>query len=294
MKKLLAGLLACSALLWQATPFAASMPEELAATPATAPTNAEERAAQDLLKRAVAYYKKEGDKAFAAFSRQGEFVNGQMYVYVIDDQGVLLASGGPSIILVGRNVNSTLDDAQKAQLETAIKAAESSEQMLQAEYRWQNRATGRVDRKHVYFQAVGKRGIVVGYYLPRAEPAQAKALLDDAVKAINADPQQTFSAINNLDKRFILDDLYVFAVDMKTGRFAAHGYNHRLVGTDFKSLKDADGKTIGQPMMDLLKHQDAAEFDYRWRNPVTGKVESKHAYMRKAGNYWVAVGYYTG
>ena len=26
----------------------------------------------------------------------------------------------------------------------------------------------------------------------------------------------------------------------------------------------------------------------------TGKVESKHAYMRKAGNYWVAVGYYTG
>jgi len=34
--------------------------------------------------------------------------------------------------------------------------------------------------------------------------------------------------------------------------------------------------------------------EYRWRNPVTGKIEHKHAYMRKVGEFLVAVGYYSG
>jgi len=28
-------------------------------------------------------------------------------------------------------------------------------------------------------------------------------------------------------------------------------------------------------------------------NPVTGKVENKHAYLRKTGHFMVAVGYYS-
>ena len=294
MRKNLGSLLVLAALGWSALSFAADTPKAPAVTPATAPSNAEEAAAQDLLKRAVAHYKQEGDRAFAAFSRQGEFIKEQMYVYVIDDQGVLLASGGPSIMLVGRNVSSVLDDSLKVQFAEAIKTAQATEQMLQGEYPWQNNSAGRVERKHVYLQAVGNRGLVVGYSLPRAEPTHAKALLDEAVQAINADPAATFSAINHLDKRYIRDDLYVFAVDMNTGRFTAHGYNHRLVGGDFTEMKDADGQGVGKPMLDLLKSQDSAEFDYRWRNPVTGKVESKHAYVKKAGHYWVAVGYYSG
>lgn len=292
MRKSLGSLILLATLGWHAL-LPAAETSGVAVTPAAAPSNPDEAAAQDLLKRAVAYYKKEGDKAFAAFSRQGEFVDEQMYVYVIDDQGVLLASGGPSIKLIGRNISNILEEPLKAQLADAIHAAEASGQMLQSEYRWQNRTNGRVERKHVYFQGVGKRALAVGYYLPRAEPAQAKALLDQASKAIEVDPAAAFTAINALDKRYILDDLYVFAVDMKTGRFVAHGYNNRLVGTDFTVLKDADGKVIGKPMMDLLKQHDSAEYDYRWRNPATGKVESKHAYMQKAGHYWVGVGYYT-
>ncbi|MDP0965294.1 hypothetical protein Q6264_31030, partial [Klebsiella pneumoniae] len=42
------------------------------------------------------------------FSRQGEYVDHDRYVFVVDTQGVLLASGGPSSALIGRDVSEVL------------------------------------------------------------------------------------------------------------------------------------------------------------------------------------------
>lgn len=66
------------------------------------------QAAKALLEKALAYYHDNGDKAFAAFSRQGEFVDKDRYVFVVDTKGVLLASGGPSSALIGRDVSKVL------------------------------------------------------------------------------------------------------------------------------------------------------------------------------------------
>lgn len=44
-------------------------------------------AAKALLEKALAYYHDQGDKAFAAFSRQGEFVDKDRYVFVVDTKG---------------------------------------------------------------------------------------------------------------------------------------------------------------------------------------------------------------
>jgi len=60
--------------------------------------------AQALLERAVAHYKEVEESALAAFGRKGKFVEGELYVYVISTKGVMLASGGPSSALVGRDV----------------------------------------------------------------------------------------------------------------------------------------------------------------------------------------------
>jgi cytochrome c len=82
-------------------------------------------------------------------------------------------------------------------------------------------------------------------------------------------------------------------VDVNTAKFVAHGYNTRLVGSDFASLKDPTGNAIGQAMLALARSKGEGEFDYMWRNPVTSKVEAKHALLKKSGHYLVAVGYYT-
>ena len=66
-----------------------------------------------------------------------------------------------------------------------------------------------------------------------------------------------------------------------------------MINTDFKKVKDPQGRPVGEPMLAMIASQDSGEYGYRWRNPVTGKIENKHAYMRKAGNYLVAVGYYS-
>lgn len=249
-------------------------------------------AARALLEKAVARYQQAGDRAFAEFSRQGEFIDGERYVFVVDTQGVMLASGGPSVALIGRDVSPVLEPDMQAAFKKALQTPQE-QGVQQAEYRWQNWADGKVERKRVYFQRIGERVLAVGYYVPRASAAQARALLDKAVNELQRDRKATLEAINTLRGGFLQDDLYVFVVDLGSKRYVAHGTNLRLVNTDFGKVKDPQGKPVGVPMLALLDRQDAAEYEYRWRNPVTGKIENKHAYVRKVAGYLVAVGYYS-
>ena len=250
------------------------------------------QAAKALLEKALAYYHDNGDKAFAAFSRQGEFVDKDRYVFVVDTKGVLLASGGPSSALIGRDVSEVLGPDLRQSFKEALKIPEGNG-IQQAEYRWQNWNDGKVERKRVFYQRIGQRILAVGYYLPRATPEQAKALRDKAVKDLEKNEAGTLKAINALQGGFLQDDLYVFVVDLDTGRYVAHGTDLRLINTDFAKVKDPDGKPVGEPILALMKEQGQGEYEYRWKNPVTGKVEDKHAYLRKSGHFLVAVGYYS-
>lgn len=250
------------------------------------------QAAKALLEKALAYYKTNGDKALAVFSRQGEFIDQDRYVFVIDTKGVLLASGGPSSALIGRDVNEVLGPDLSQSFKDALKVPEDRG-IQQADYRWQNWNDGKVERKHVFYQRVGDRILAVGYYLPRATPEQARALRNKAVNALLKDEPGTLKAINSLQGGFLQDDLYVFVVDLNTQRYVAHGTNLRLVNTDFSKIKDPDGKPVGEPILKLMAEQDQGEYKYRWKNPVTDKIENKHAYVRKAGHFMVAVGYYS-
>lgn len=250
---------------------------------------ADAQAAKALLEKALAYYQTNGDKAFAAFSRQGEFVDQDRYVFVVNTKGVLLASGGPSSALIGRNVSEVLGPDLNKSFKEALAVPEGSG-IQQADYRWQNWNDGKVERKHVYYQRVGQRILAVGYYLPRATPEHARALRNKAVKALEKDPVGTLKAINAMQGGFLQDDLYVFVVDLDTQRYVAHGTTPRLVNTDFSKIKDPDGKPVGEPILAVMAEQDQGEYKYRWKNPVTGKVENKHAYLRKTGHFMVAVG----
>lgn len=250
------------------------------------------KAAIALLEKALAYYHDNGDKAFAAFSRQGEFVDKDRYVFVVDTKGVMLASGGPSSALIGRDVSDVLGpDLQKA-FKDALRVPEGNG-IQQAEYRWQNWTDGKVERKHVYYQRIGQRILAVGYYLPRASAEQAMALLNKAAGDLAKDEKGTLTAINSLKGGYLQDDLYVFVVDLDTQRYVAHGTNLRLINTDFSKIKDPDGKPVGEPILALIAKQDYGEYEYKWKNPVTGKVEAKHAYLKKVGHFLVAAGYYS-
>ena len=244
-----------------------------------------------MLEKALAYYHDNGDKAFAAFSRQGEFVDKDRYVFVLDTKGVMLASGGPSAALIGRDVTETLGpDLQKA-FKDAVNVPESNG--IAGGIPLAELEDGKVERKHMYFQRVGQRILAVGYYLPRASAEQAMALLNKAATDLAKDEKGTLTAINSLKGGYLQDDLYVFVVDLNTQRYVAHGTNLRLVNTDFGAIKDPEGKPVGEEMLVLMAKKDYGDYKYRWKNPVTNKIEDKHAYLKKVGHLLVAVGYYS-
>lgn len=252
----------------------------------------QEQRARDLLQRAVDYYRVQGDIAFAAFSRQGEFIDGEYYVFVVDTSGTMLASGGTSAALIGRDVTEALEPEVRSGFREALAGPEG--EIRSAEYRWMNVRDGKVERKRVFFERIGDRVLAVGMYLPRATPEQARALLDRAVEAIEREPETSIREINNLSPRFNEDDLYIFVIDLRTGRYVAHGYNRRLLGIDFAIINDPDGKPVGAPILEMMKDRSEGGYEYRWRNPVTGKVENKYALLRKSGHLLVATGYYQG
>lgn len=264
----------------------------------TAPEALDERVASDaqraraLLGRAVIAYQQGGDAVFAAFNAASEFVDHELYVWVLGTDGVLLASGGSSAALIGRKVLNMRDAFGAPFFYDMIEQAKSADSGV-VEYRWLNRVHNKPERKVTYFRKVGTRLLAVGYYIPRATPAQATAMLGRAVAALQADPAKALADFNNLNGGYIEDDLYVFVVGLDDGKFRAHGASPRLIGSDGYALTDPQGQPIIRQMVDALAGQDHGELDYAWRNPVTRQVEHKHTLFRKVGDSLVGVGYYT-
>ena len=247
--------------------------------------------ANALLVKAVAEYKSKGDASLAEFSRQGAYVDGDLYIFVVDISGVMLASGGSSATLVGKPVFSVLDDDLKAMFQQAISQPDDGI-VRSAEYRWWNWQHAKVERKRVFYQRVNDRIISVGYYMPRSGPEQAQQLLREISGQIASDANTTFEHINQHDKQFTQEDLYAFVVDLKTQRFVAHGFSSRLIGTDFKSLRSVDGKPIGEDILKQMSTHEKGEIAYLWRNPITGQNEYKRTFLQRVSGYVVAVGCY--
>ncbi|HJV27150.1 MAG TPA: cache domain-containing protein [Aromatoleum sp.] len=253
----------------------------------------DESRSQRLLDKAVARFREVGDAAFDEFNRAPQFKDRELYVYVLGMDGTMLASGGTSVALVGRNVATMQDSAGKPFFREMLDAAAKSD-AGRVEYRWLNREDKREEHKVTLFRKVGERVVAVGYYVPRATPAQAKDLLERAVARVKEKgAQAALESFNALNGGFMQDDLYVFAIDLDSQRFLAHGAMPKMVGTDGHELRDAQGKAIVADMVNIASRKGAGELDYTWRNPVTDKVETKHSFIRKVDGMLVGVGYYT-
>lgn len=247
--------------------------------------------AQALLDRAVAYYSANGERAFATFSRVGEFIDGDLYVYVFGENGVMQASGGPSSSLVGRDVRDVKDAGGKLLFREMLEGAKAKGGGS-VEYRWLNREHGKVERKVAFYRKVGDIILAVGYYIPRATPQEARALLAKAVEATTKDPKNAIARINEMNGVFNEDDLYVFIVGIDDKIMHAHGAMPRLIGRKVDDLRDLDGKFIIRQMIDIVKSKGSGELQYTWPNPVTGMKEHKTTYLQRVDGYLLAVGHY--
>jgi len=122
--------------------------------------------------------------------------------------------------------------------------------------------------------------------------AEAEAMVKKAVAYIKANgAEKAYEEFTN-GKTFKDRDLYIFAYDM-TGKNLAHGANPKLVGKDLSGLKDPTGKVLLPPLIELAKTKGKGWSEpFKFRNPVTEKMEDKVIYLERVGDTFVGCGIY--
>ena len=262
---------------------------------AIAAEHATPREAHALFDEAVAYLKANGpEKSWKAFNnRTGPFVKKDLYVYVIDRKGTYVANGAAPIELVGLNVLDTVD-ASGSPLFRQMIAVTDKQQDAHIRYVWLNRKSNHVEPKVAWLHREGDYILGVGYYAPRATADDARKMLDAATAEIRKQGlAKALASFNNPRGTFVRDDLYVFAVNLESGKFEAHGMNPKWTGTDASDLHDVEGHPLIKEMLDLAKSKGEGTVDYVWRNPVTNAVEKKRTFIRRENGSLIGVGFYT-
>ena len=120
--------------------------------------------AQDLVAKAIAYYKAEGkDKAFAAINEpKGQFTKKDLYVFVFDFNVVCLAHGANKA-LVGKNFVELKDSTGKPFAKEIVDGAKSKGKGW-VDYNWTNPTTKKIEAKSSYYQKDGDLVFTCGIY----------------------------------------------------------------------------------------------------------------------------------
>ena len=125
----------------------------------------------------------------------------------------------------------------------------------------------------------------------RATAAEAQAMVKKAVAYLQKNgPQKAYAEFNNPQGQFRDRDLYLVVFDMQ-GNGLAH-VNPRLVGKPTGDIRDADGKQIFHAQRKLALEQGKGWVDYKWPNPVGGKIEQKSTYLERVGDIIIMCGIY--
>jgi signal transduction histidine kinase len=119
-------------------------------------------------------------------------------------------------------------------------------------------------------------------------PAEAKAMLEKAVAALNADKVGALAKFTKGEGGFKDRDLYPYCGG-PDGNFTAHP---SLVGKSLKDLKDKTGKPLGEEIYRVAQDGKIAEVSYMWPRPGTTEPVQKVSFVTKAGDQVCAVGYY--
>ena len=120
-------------------------------------------------------------------------------------------------------------------------------------------------------------------------PDEAKAMAERAAAALQTlGPEKAFKLIVDGGDGLKDRDLYVFAYD-NAGVCVAHGSNAGLVGRNLMDLRDFNGYQVIQ---NIVAVRDTGWVDFAWKNPVSGLIEQKHAYIKRVGEYVVGTGSY--
>ncbi len=165
MKRIIPALLAACVVSSLAAPAFAQTPAAPAAAPAAATSYASVAEAEAMVKKAVAFFKKNGkEKAVAEFQKNpGPFIDRDLYVTVYDLEGNALSHINPKMI--GKNMMDLRDPSGKYHIKERIEAARAGTSGWQ-DFQFFNPQTKKVEPKRMYWEKHDNLVFAAGAYKP--------------------------------------------------------------------------------------------------------------------------------
>ena len=235
--------------------------------------------------RAIERYEEIGAAAFEEITSSGDYIDGEIYVFVGDSDGVILAhAANPD--LAGQDLYD-LQDSTGAYIVRGILDSATPDGAWTI-YRFANPVTGQEEPKHTW--AVSHDGLVFGSGRYANEAELAQDMVADAIDRYREVGTAVFEEITT-GPGYASGEVYVYVVG-PDGTNLAHAVNGDLVGQDLSDLQDSAGVFVTRGILDSATPEGAWTV-YRFTNPVTGREEPKHSWVVSHNGLVFGSGYYT-
>jgi hypothetical protein len=123
---------------------------------------------------------------------------------------------------------------------------------------------------------------------------EARAMLDRAIAALNANQARALSEFNNTKNTQFHDrDLYISCYNMADGKFTAFP-SRAMIGADIREIK-LENDSVGQRAYDAIKGSaegSIATMEYNFPKPGADKPAPKESIAVRVGNQVCGVSYY--
>ena len=248
------------------------------------------------VEQARARYDANGRDAAIAYYNDPDSIDGQWYVYIVDEDDALIASA-PHQDLLGDDIKTVVDDDG---YELGVEIAKATEQGNWINYLWPNPASGEKERKRAW--VIRHDGLIFGsgYYESSDETAASnaaatQAYVEEAIARYSIYPdaeiqQAALDYYNTTDS--VEGDFYLFVLD-ESGELIVH-----------PTVPGNIGKNIDGPLgTDVTGYNFGADFktadesgkwvDYVYLNPADGfAYERKHSWVIKHNGLIFGSGWY--
>jgi len=126
----------------------------------------------------------------------------------------------------------------------------------------------------------------------RAGRDDARRLFDRAVKTIETfGVDQAIGILNEPANGYIDGDLYVIGLT-QDGYFVVDPRNIYPRDKNMSDAQDAHGRLFIRGLIDNSRSDSIEEYEYTIKNPVSGAIEDKRAFLWRKDNLTLLVGYY--
>ena len=249
---------------------------EVKAEPVAPPKWRPEAYTKHFVEAAIKMYEAEGLEATVAYYNSPESVDGQWYMFIVDQSETLVAHPLPE--LVGMNIHDVVGPTNYPSGSGVYGVADEDGAWF--DYPSVNTVSGKLETKHSWM--VLHDGIVFGsgWYgdAPSKDdgPAYTRELVKQSIDLYNAvGLDKTVEHYNSEESTD--GPWYVFIFD-EDDTFLAHAANPAYVSQHASFAVGPNNYPTGVAVAASAEPQ-GAWFDYTFLNPGTGTVESKHSWM---------------